>query len=248
VSLVLALLLWQSPPVRVGDTVWVETAIRLPGRMIVRPQPWDLGDLGQVLGPPEVRLGTDSATIRYPLVLWYPGDHELSIPGPIVVAPEGSSDTLPSRSVKIAVASVLPSGEDRGRLDPKPSAVAIRQSGRSPVALLWFESLVALAGLAGWLVIRRRRRRRRASVVVPDPVAPPIDEVLSRWVRASELKAAVDGWAHRLEAGTSADDPTVRAWLAEAELAGFRPDAVRADLERLLARLDELPRQAGGAT
>jgi len=242
----LALLLAaQAAPVRVGDTVWVETTIALPGRMIVRPQPWDLGDLGQVLGPPEVILGPDSARIRYPLAIWYPGRQEVTMPGPIVVAPEGSSDTLAARTYRIDVASVLPDDEPPEAVAPKPFAEPVAQSARSPLALLVLEALVGLAALAGWLAIRRGRRRRRATVAAPPEPPQPVDGWLERWAKAGELKAAVDGWAHQLEA--DAERPEVAAWLERAELAGFRPDAARQELEALLEGIPVASKASEGA-
>ena len=80
----LVLGLFQGPPT-VGDTVWLSTRVPLAPRQILRPQTWDLGDLGQVLGAPVVELGPDSATVSYPVSFWYPGGHAVSIPGPIVV-------------------------------------------------------------------------------------------------------------------------------------------------------------------
>jgi len=242
----LALLLAaQVAPVRVGDTVWVETTIPLPGRMIVRPQPWDLGDLGQVLGPPEVILSQDSARIRYPLAIWYPGRQEVTMPGPIVVAPEGSSDTLAARTFRIDVTSVLPEGKDKDAVAPRPSSDPVAQSGRSPLALVVFETVVGLTALVGWLLIRRGRLRRRSLAPPPAEPAQPADVWLERWAKAGELKAAVDGWAHRLE--PDAGRPEVAAWLQRAELAGFRPDAARQDLEALLDRIPATSAASGEA-
>jgi len=97
----------QEPIPTVGDTLWLETRVPLAPRQILRPQAWDLGEIGQVLGPPVVELTADSAVVRYPVAFWFPGRHPVTIPGPIVVNPEGRSDTLSGRRLAVEVASVL---------------------------------------------------------------------------------------------------------------------------------------------
>ena len=43
----------------------------------------------------EVRQSARGTLVRYPVALWYPGDHVLTMPGPVLVRRDGSSDTLP---------------------------------------------------------------------------------------------------------------------------------------------------------
>ena len=60
----------QARPPTVGDTVWISIKVPVARRLVLRPQAWDLGDLGQVLGQPEVVYDSDSATVRYPIAFW----------------------------------------------------------------------------------------------------------------------------------------------------------------------------------
>lgn len=240
-ALLLLLALGAQRPITVGDTVWAAVTVAVPSRMIVRPQAWDLGDAGQVLGPPEVIVTGDSATVRYPVALWYPGRHSLRIPGPIVVSPEGQSDTLPARAVAVEVTSVLPRDTSRLALEPEPAATPLAQTSPS---LLPLAVLGALAGAVyGLALLAARAARRRRQRALPPPARIPVDfeATLRRWAELGELRAAVDGWAHVIaaeahEAGR-APDPRVAAWLEAAERAGFRSDRDSAELERLLATL-----------
>lgn len=231
----------QRPPT-VGDTTWATLTFRVPNRMIVRPQSWDLGDLGQVLGPPEVLFVGDSATVRYPLALWYPGTHALELPGPIVVSPEGRSDTLPPGRVVLEIASVLPSDSNRAGLAPAPAEATLPQASRSllplAVALLVAAAVFGLSRLAG-RAVRRRRTRAAGPPARPLPDLPPL---LRRWAALGELRAAIDGWARQVqERGRRAGglSPRAAAWVEAADRAGFRGDSDVAELERLLATVPE---------
>lgn len=229
----------QRPPT-IGDTVWVGATSPAPARMIVRPQTWDLGDLGQVLGPPDVAYNGDSVTVRYPVVFWYPGDHEVRVPGPILVSPEGASDTLPARPVMVRIGSVLPPDTAPARLEPRPAARTVAQSRRSALPVI---VLLLVAGLGVGLIAllwRARLRRRHAAVPAPAIAPIPARELLDRWTGAGELKAALDGWSHLVEtAAARLDDPATReriaAWVAAADRAGFANQPSRRDLERLIA-------------
>ena len=75
-ALVLAALAVQQPPraaPTVGDTVWVRRTVRVPERHTARAADWELTGDVELLGPPELLLDGDSATVRYPLVAWTPG-------------------------------------------------------------------------------------------------------------------------------------------------------------------------------
>lgn len=223
-------------PATVGDTIWVETIARVPARMIVRPQVWELGDLGQTLGAAQVHFSADSVRIRYPVVIWHPGDHLVQVPGPIVVTPEGHSDTLPPVSTRIRVLSVLPVDSSRETLAPRPAAQPVAQASRSLLPVLVLEAMAIGVALIAYLSWKRRSDRRRAGV--PEPVASPLDmtRFLERWARTGERRTALDGWARQLEeAGDGRDAAETAAWLEAAERAGFQSREDVAELERLLA-------------
>jgi len=232
-GLVLGLL--QGPPT-VGDTVWLSTRVPLAPRQILRPQTWDLGDLGQVLGAPVVELGPDSATVSYPVSFWYPGDHAVSIPGPIVVNPEGRSDTLPARALRLTVASVLPAGVPKDSIAARDPAALVAQAERSLLPLGALAVLLgAVAGGLGWRVARARRPREVAPPAPPPPVDPA--PLLDRWAAAGEIRVALDGWARLVaEARARRGDPDggAEALQAAFDAIGFRADANPAEVERLV--------------
>lgn len=233
----LTLLLLQAGGPTVGDTIWLESRVPVSTRQILRPQAWDLGDIGQVLGPADVRYFGDSAAVRYPVVFWYPGIHAVSVPGPIVVSPEGRSDTLPARPLAIPIRSVLPAGVPRDSLTRKPAADLVGQAERS-----WFPSAIAAAlallvgiGGAAWL------SRRRRPVVVAAPALPAQDDpvaMLDRWAAIGETRAALEGWRKLIEARLAGADAEARAAVEPLLLAlgaiGFRPDTPPGDVDRVI--------------
>ena len=225
----------QPRPATVGDTVWLSTKVPLAARQILRAQPWNLREIGQVLGPPEVEYEGDSATVRYPVTFWYPGVHPLSVPGPIVVNPEGRSDTLSARFVAVQVASVLPSGVPRDSLIPRDAADLFPQAERSllPLALLWLLAGVVAFGVA-WL---RKARRRRAPPTAGPPMARPlVTPVLLQWGRAGETRAAAEGWSQLIHARLSSGpgDDTGAAIATGLDEIGFQPGTLPASVDQLL--------------
>ncbi|HTL05048.1 MAG TPA: hypothetical protein VL241_04830 [Gemmatimonadales bacterium] len=179
----------------IGDTVVIERVVGDVGGAVLRPQVWQLGVLGQQLGPAEVVQGARGMVVRYALVLWYPGEQLLSMPGPVLVRRDGSSDTLPAASYRVRVASVLPAGERRSTLKPKPARDALPIESRSLLPLLLLAGAVILS--AGVVALLRLRKGR------PLPPRPRVEvfvtpELLRRWGEAGEYRAALDGWAWRL--------------------------------------------------
>lgn len=220
---ILAILAAQPRPATVGDTVWVGTRVPLAPRQILRARPWDLGEIGQVLGPPEVEYEGDSATVRYPVTFWYPGVHAVSVPGPIVVNPEGRSDTLAARSVSIAIATVLPSGVPRDSVPPRDPAALLPQAERTilPLVVLWLVVGIVAAGAAR-IRARRRRDSGPAPVVTDRPAVAP---VLLQWGRAGEIRAAAEGWSQLIHARLSSGpaDEAARAIAVALDEIGFQP-------------------------
>jgi len=195
VSLALLFLL-QAGTVTVGDTVWIERAVPPVGSAIIRPQPWTVGAIGQQLGPAEVVHGSAGTVVRYALVLWYPGEHLLTMPGPVLVKRDGSSDTLAASSVRVRVTSVLPGGAQRTTLPPRPARNPVPLAERSllPLALLTIVVLIACTALA--LFVRRRGPAPPAPPAPPRPRAQAFHDpaTLRQWGAAGEHRAALDGW------------------------------------------------------
>ena len=191
----LVFLLAQGPPPTVGDTVWVERVLGDVGGAVVRPQPWSLGALGEQLGPALVLQGARGVTVRYPLVLWYPGDHTLTMPGPVLVKRDGSSDTLKASTHKVSLQSVLPVGQPRSKLAPKPARGTLPIASRSLVPLGVLLAALVVGFLPAALLWRRRGKAVRLPAkveVFPDP------ERLRQWAAAGEYRAALTGWSWRL--------------------------------------------------
>jgi hypothetical protein len=188
------LLLLQAGAVTVGDTVWIERAVPPVGTAIIRPQPWNVGAIGQQLGPAEVRHGAGGAVVRYALVLWYAGEHLLTMPGPVLVKRDGSSDTLAASSVRVRVSSVLPAGSRRTTLPPKPARTPVPLADRSllPLALLTIVVLLAWA-----VAVYFWRKRGVLPPLVPSRSSAQLfhePETLKAWATAGEHRAALDGW------------------------------------------------------
>jgi hypothetical protein len=189
-----AFLLLLQAAVTVGDTVWIERAVGPVGTAVIRPQPWTVGTIGQQLGPAEVRSGAEGVVIRYALVLWYPGEHLLTMPGPVLVKRDGSSDTLAASSVRLRVTSVLPSGAQRTTIPPKPARTPVPLADRTLLPL----AMLTLIVLIVWAVAVFLWRRRGPLPPTP-PSRPPArafhdPATLKAWAGAGEHRAALDGW------------------------------------------------------
>jgi hypothetical protein len=156
-----------SPPT-VGDTIWVTRSVAVPDGYAVRPNGWTLSGAVELLGQPSVERSGDSAVVRYPLVAWDPGRHTVVVPGPILIAPSGAEDTLPSRSITLTVNSVLPQGVPESTIQIQPGVGVVVRGEASP----W--PLVAALVVATILVVLFRWFRGRAGKAdVPDTPAPP---------------------------------------------------------------------------
>ncbi len=190
--LLVLLRLTQSGAPTVGDTVWLERSLGDVGRVTVRPQPWVLGALGLQLGPAEVTHTVRGAVVRYAMVFWYPGDHDITMPGPVIVRRDGSSDTLAAAPMRVRIASVLPAGRSKATIRPRPESRPVPLAAESllPLGIIVGVVLIGL-GVATW-----RRRRRGKEPPKPAPIAVwPSAAQLNAWAAAGEYRAALDGWA-----------------------------------------------------
>ncbi len=235
----LAWLMVQAQSVRpatVGDTVWVSTRVPLAARQILRAQTWDLGEIGQVLGPPEVDFSPDSALVRYPVTFWYSGPHAISVPGPIVVSPEGRSDTLPARSVVVTLATVLPPNVPRDSLVPRDPAALMQQAERSGLPLAVLSILAGVVAAAFAWYRKTRNRTHRPEPAIGPTERPAIDRVLIEWGRAGEIRAAAEGWSQLIQARRSAApaDEGGAAIAAALDEVGFQPGVLPARVDQLL--------------
>jgi hypothetical protein len=233
-----ASLLLQAGDPTVGDTVWLSRTIALPPGHVVRAADWDPADPIEPLGRPRVTVTGDSAEIAYPVVVWSPGQHTIELPGPLLLGPGGTVDSLAGERVRLEVRSVLPAVPRDSILSPQPRAslVARREVSLAPLAVLWTLALVLLIPIHLWW--RRRGKPARISAP-PEPVTDP---PLARWADAGEYRAVANVSAARLRTAVaqrvSAAHPGLDTERLLAELAAARPEWPLEELGDLLRALD----------
>lgn len=224
----------QGPTV--GDTIWVRRAVALPAGYTARAPEWKLSGDIELLGPPQVEVRGDSAILRAPLVAWVPGEQQVTVPAPSLLAPDGALDSLAPAVARFSVRATLPDRPLK-ELKPQPEAglVARRTVTFLPLMLLGALALLLLLPFHWWW------RRRGHPLPVPSP--PPVVPVpAARWADAGEsrsvLAAAAAGLrraiaAHASEAHEGLDTAACLSVLARA-----RPDWPLAELGRVLQALD----------
>jgi hypothetical protein len=237
-------LVLTGPPVQargptVGDTVWLSRTVALPPGHVARAPDWDPADPIELLGRPRVVVTGDSAEIAYPVVVWRPGPHSIDLPGPLLLGPGGTVDSLAGERVRLEVRSVLPPVPRDSVLPPQPRASLVSRPEVSPVplAVLWTAALVLLLPLHLWW--RRRGKPVRAAAMAQPVPDPPLD----RWADAGEYRAVANISAARLRAAVAqrvaAAHPGLDTERLLAELAAVRPDWPLEELGDVLRALDD---------
>ena len=195
----------------------------------------------QLLGPPTVVVTGDSAEIAYAVVLWRPGLHIIDLPGPLLLGPSGTVDSLSDERVRFQVRSVLPQVPDSALLpQPRASLVSRRLVTLAPLAGLWLVAFIGLLPLHLWW--RRRGKPGRAPTlpVSPDALEPP----LARWADAGEHRAVANVATAQLRAALAERVPAAHPGLDTdrvlAELAAARPGWPLDDVGALLRSLDDI--------
>jgi hypothetical protein len=223
----------------VGDTVWLSRTVALPPGHVARAPDWAPADPIELLGRPRVVVTGDSAEIAYPVVVWRPGPHSIDLPGPLLLGPGGTVDSLAGERIRLEVRSVLPVVPRDSVLPPQPRASLVARSETSPVplAVLWTAALVLLLPLHLWW--RRRGKPMRAAA----PAQPVPDPPLERWADAGEYRAVANVSAARLRAAVAqrvtAAHPGLDTERLLAELAAVRPDWPLEELGDVLRALDD---------
>ena len=237
----LTAMLLQGPAPTVGDTVWLSRAVALPEGYAVRAADWDPEDPVELLGRARVTVRGDSAVIAYPVVLWRPGRHVVDLPGPLLLGPGGTVDSLRGERLRLNVSSVLPSVPNDSVLSPQPRASLVAQHVVSlgPVVILWAVALALLLPVHLWWRRRGKPTRAQPSVIDADAVEPR----LSRWADAGEYRAVASVAAARLRAAVAecvaAAHPALDTERVLAELAAARPEWPLEELGDLLRALDD---------
>ena len=234
-----ASLLMQGAGPTVGDTVWLSRTILVPPGYVVRAADWDPADPIELLGRPLVVVAGDSAQITYPVVVWQPGTQLIELPGPLLLGPGGTVDSLRGQQVKLEVRSVLPRATPDSALAPQPRAaiVAVRAVSPGPLLILYVIALALLLPLHLWW----RRRGKPARVAAPEAAVaePPLD----RWADSGEYRAVANISAVRLRSAVAqrvaAAHPGLDTERLLSELAAVRPDWPLTELGDILRGLDE---------
>jgi hypothetical protein len=223
----------------VGDTVWLRQTVSQPPGHVVRSSDWTPSDPIELLGRPQVIVTGDSAEITYPVVFWRPGHHTVELPGPLLLGPGGTVDSLAGTRVTVDIRSVLPPVASDSPLAPQPRAglVARRETSMTPLALLWLLTLLVLLPLHLWW-------RRRGRPVAAAPTAAPIPEPpLARWADDGEYRAVASMAAARLRKVVAQRVAAAHAGLDTdrllSQLAAARPTWPLEELGDLLHALDD---------
>ena len=228
----------QAPHPTVGDTVWLTRSVALPPGHVVRAAEWDPSDPIELLGRPRVVVTGDSADISYPVVIWQPGSQLIELPGPLLLGPGGTVDSLSGEQVRLDVRSILPANAPDSVLVPQPRAGLVNRQEMSvlPLVLLWAAALVLLIPFQLWW--RRRGKPMHAAPSSPDLPEPP----LARWADAGEYRAVANVAAARLRSAVAERVASAHAGLDTerlmTELAAARPQWPLDELGVLLVALD----------
>ncbi|HEX2451663.1 MAG TPA: hypothetical protein VHJ69_11000 [Gemmatimonadales bacterium] len=233
-------LVLQSALPSVGDTIWLRRAVAAPAGWTVRAPNWDLTGTVERLGRPHVIRRGDSAEVAWPVTAWAPGEHVVSVPGPVLVQPNGMEDSLPAQPTTIVLRSVLPRVPPDSTLKPQPPAPVVPTMERSivPLLVLLAVAAVLLLPLHWWW------RRRGPAMAVPVLPVPSVDPPVARWADAGEGRVVLDAAVERLR--IAIDGRRSDASLGEAKLLLSALEAARfadepvADAAELYARTTAL--------
>ncbi len=231
----------QGSEPTVGDTVWLRRAVAVPPGHAVRAADWEPPDPIELLGRAQVVVTGDSAAIAYPVVLWRPGRHLVEVPGPLLLGPGGTVDSLRGERVRLEIRSVLPAVPIDSSLAPQPRAALVAHDAVTlgPLGILWAMALVLLLPAHIWWRRRGKPTRAQPPTIRPEALEPP----LARWADAGEYRAVAGVSANRLRAALSERVAAAHSGLDTervlAELAAARPEWPLEELGDLLRALDD---------
>ncbi len=232
------LLLLQAAPPTVGDTIWIERAVTAPAGAEVRAVPWDPTGQIRLLGRPLLRREGSRTIIAYPAVAWSAGRHLVSVPGPVVIRPDGTTDSLPSESRTIDVASVLPPGASADSVAVQPETGILEQRVTTPLPLV-----VALLLATGLFVpLRWWWRRRGLPGGTPRLSVAGVVPPLTEWSEDGEHRAVAAVAAIELRRVVVGQLPGVPAGVITSRLIRIvgeqKPDWPAEEIATLLRALD----------
>jgi hypothetical protein len=251
VALVLAPALQRQPPASpwtvapfvptVGDTVWLERVFTIPTGWRLRPGRLESTDIVEpLMDPLVVRRGADWV-VRYAVVAWAPGKHDVTLPPVWRLGASGEADSVPGGTATFTLRSVIPDSVTRP--EPRPALAPLRTERSTPAPVL-LAVLVAGVSLGGALWWRRRPPRRLAAPTIVAGVAEIPDR---RWLEAGEPKAVAARAAGRLRTVLARVVPDAHAGLSTAEcLEVVRRHRPQSPVQALAVVLGGLDRVAFG--
>ncbi len=219
--LLLLLLTQQAPAPSVGDTIWLERSVVVPAGAEVRPGVWDPEGELALLGRPVLRVQGGRTIVAYPAVAWTPGEHRISIPGPVIIRADGRTDSLPAEERVIQVASVLPPNTAPDQLPVQPEVGIVNERITTPLPVM---ALLALATLLYLPMVWWWRRRGPVMTVTP-PVAPPMESPWADWAEDGEARAVAAAVSRQLRLSLLSHLPAIP------------PGAVGSRVARIVAEL-----------
>ncbi len=233
---------WTAAPPAptVGDTVWLTRLVTADPGWRVRAGRLDPAQDLEPLGEAVVLRAQGGWLVRYPVVLWTPGRHELALPPVWRLGPDGQADSVLGGVAAVQVRSVLPSPDSARRSEPKPALPEIGRSENSALPVLGAGVIAGLSLTAGVLLRRRRPKRLPA----PAPIRGEPEVVDARWLAAGEPKAVAARAAARLRTAVAGVVPEAHAALSTEEcldvVAARAPEAPLRDLREVLTALDQV--------
>ena len=233
---------WTAAPPAptVGDTVWLTRLVTADPGWRVRAGRLDPAQDLEPLGEAVVLRAQGGWLVRYPVVLWTPGRHELALPPVWRLGPDGQADSVLGGVAAVQVRSVLPSPDSARRSEPKPALPEIGRSENSALPVLGAGVIAGLSLTAGVLLRRRRPKRLPA----PAPILGEPEVADARWLAAGEPKAVAARAAARLRAVVAGVVPEAHAALSTEEcldvVAARAPKAPLRDLREVLTALDQV--------
>jgi len=232
---------WVASPSHptVGDTVWLVRQITAPPGWRVRAGKLDDGEEVEPLGAPSVLRAVGGWLVRYPVVAWSPGPHQIALPPVWRLAPDGRTDSLPGGVAWLDVRGVIPDSVSH----PAPQgAIAPIRAGRSN-PLFPFGATLAALGLGAAGLAWRRRPPRAAPADLQAPLEREVPD--ARWLAAGEPKAVAARATARLRAAIARAEPMALMALSTAEcLAVLEHRIARASLGPVAEVLQQLDRVA----
>jgi hypothetical protein len=230
---------WSVVPaqVTIGDTVVLERDIEVadPGARL-QLTPIEPSPLMEPLAPPRIIGGAGGFVARYVVAMFEPGSHEVRMPDPELVYPDGRVETRVGGAAYVTVTSVLPDSDSLP--PPKESREPVPRYVAQPVlAMLLVSGVLALS--IAWGLVRRRPARRPAwaAAEVEEP-----EVAVSRWIAAGEPRAVATFTAHRIREATRRRIPEanpsldLETWLRVVQT--HRPDWPLRELSEIMRALE----------